>query len=279
MFTMPYDATRRALLHPGDTDDFFQHGPIPSEAALCAEMSRLAYVKEIARLDTYLARGGFSRVAAIGYETRGTQVFVARSSLQSSRSLAVVAFRGTEPDDPTDLFTDARFDKKKWGDTGSVHAGFLAALPEQAALEQAIPPDVERLLFTGHSLGAALATLAGSLHPPHHLYTFGSPRPGDADFARRLHGIEHARYVDCCDLVPQVPPEFLGYAHSGVLHYINRNGDILVTPSAEAMEQDQREATRAYLFRYAFLSGTVAVRALADHAPINYVSAAMGLRA
>ncbi|MBI3229487.1 MAG: hypothetical protein HYZ45_04655 [Burkholderiales bacterium] len=56
MLSMPYDSSRASLFHPGDADDFFGFGALPSEAALCAEMARLAYVKEIERLKAYLQR-------------------------------------------------------------------------------------------------------------------------------------------------------------------------------------------------------------------------------
>src|SRR2546430_3865218 len=39
--------------------------------------------------------------------------------------------------------------------------------------------------------------------------------------------VDHGRYVDCCDLVTRVPPEFLGYVHVGALRYIDRNGTVL----------------------------------------------------
>jgi triacylglycerol lipase len=277
MFAIPYDPSRESLFHPGRADDFFMHGPISSEAALCAEMSRLAYVKEVPRLQKYLERAGFALVTAMGYDRPGTQAFVATSSGGGARPVAVVAFRGTEPDDPTDLFADARFTKVTWDGAGRVHEGFRNALPDPAALGPMIPAGA-RVLFTGHSLGAALATLAAALRRPDHLYTFGSPRVGDAEFASGLHGVDHARYVDCCDLVTLVPPEFAGYVHAGDLRYIDRHGVVGAAPSEDAVAKDRVEASAEYVFRYAVFHGTVAARQLADHAPINYISGVMGLR-
>ncbi|MGH3783017.1 MAG: hypothetical protein ACRDRO_20940 [Pseudonocardiaceae bacterium] len=98
-----------------------------------------------------------------------------------------------------------------------------------------------------------------------------------------MQDVNHARYVDCCDLVAKIPPtEFLGfqmrYEHVGVLHYIDRHGAIVLSPSEEAIEDDQREASWTY-DKYAVVKNNVPARALADHAPINYVSAVMELRA
>jgi hypothetical protein len=139
-------------------------------------------------------------------------------------------------------------------------------------------PTGGRILYTGHSLGAALATLAAALHRPAYLYTFGSPRVGDAEFAASMYGIDHARYVDCCDLVAKVPPETVGYLHVGTLRYIDRHGTILYTPSERTKVDDQLEASAEYLVRYAPFWGNVLARQGADHAPINYLSAVMGLR-
>jgi hypothetical protein len=106
MSSIPYDASRKSLYHPGEADNFFQLGSIPNEAALCAEMSRLAYVKDERLLTQYLGRAGFRQDLALGYGSRGIQVFIAS---KQDNNLAVVAFRGTELDDPSDLFTDANF--------------------------------------------------------------------------------------------------------------------------------------------------------------------------
>ena len=43
-----------------------------------------------------------------------------------------------------------------------------------------------RLILAGHSLGAALATLAATVFPPALLVTLGSPRVGDAEFVAAL---------------------------------------------------------------------------------------------
>lgn len=281
MLTMPYDATRDSLFHPGNATDFFKHGPIASDAALCAEMARLAYVKETDRLQKFLGEGGFALGATVGYNTRGTQAFVATIPT----GLTVVAFRGTEPDDPTDLFADAKFEKVPWTvddkPLGAVHHGFAEAFrssfPQDKTFRDLLTGSA-RVLITGHSLGAAVATLAASVLRPDHLYTFGSPLVGDEEFRLSMHDVDHGRYVDCCDLVTRVPPEFLGYVHVGALRYIDRNGTVLNAPSDDTIEADRREASLAYLFKYAFRPGTVPVRELADHTPVNYLSAVMGLR-
>jgi hypothetical protein len=129
------------------------------------------------------------------------------------------------------------------------------------------------LLFTGHSLGAALATLLASVKAPSALYTIGSPRVGDDDFVASLRGVKSFRCVDCCDIVTQLPPAILGYAHLGNADYIDRNRKMNQNPSDDFVEADRLRARENYLLKYAWKSGNVSVRDLADHAPVNYVTA------
>jgi hypothetical protein len=283
MFSIPYDATRTSLFQPGSATNFFEFGPISSEAALCAEMARVAYVNDLNALREYVKRpnADFALLSAFGYGDPGSQAFIAKSR---TRSLVVVAFRGTEADDPSDWFADARFTLTPWHTLGRVHSGFAGAwdsnkVGAEVANELKAHEDC-RVLLTGHSLGAALATLAASVltHPNAHLHTFGSPRVGDADFAASMQAIDHSRYVNCSDIVTRVPPDQLGYVHVGTLRYINRNGQMPNAISEADITLDRIEGAASYLLRYAFLKGTLFTREMADHTPINYVSAVMALR-
>jgi hypothetical protein len=131
-----------------------------------------------------------------------------------------------------------------------------------------------RLLFTGHSLGAAMATLASSLQPADSLYTFGCPRVGDPAFVNSLRGLDNHRYVDCCDLVARVPPEgMLGYTHlPGDVFYIDLNREVARRDPGDAyIAADRTRAEEEYLVDYAWRIGDVPLRPLADHAPVNYV--------
>jgi hypothetical protein len=285
MPSIPYDATRTSLYHPGAADDFFSWGVPQNDAALCAEMSRLAYVKEETRLAGHLQRAGYNLVAALGYGEPGNQAFIT-----SRADVTLVAFRGTEPEDPSDLFTDAQFILSDWcGPSGQrlgmVHQGFAQAAQDMQLFARikahldALPPAAP-VLLTGHSLGAALATLMASWVPSAQLYTYGSPRVGDAAFAQSVRNAVAVRVVNCCDLATRAPPEAVfGYAHAGKLAYIDRSGRWLDSPDKRTIADDRAEATARYFVQHAFLRGTVNVREFADHAPINYVSGAMGLRA
>jgi triacylglycerol lipase len=81
----------------------------------------------------------------------------------------------------------------------------------------------QNVWFTGHSLGAALTTLAmgNASYANANLVTFGSPRVGNANFRDsffcRLRQVEKVpflkRYVHGDDIVPEVPLESMGYVH------------------------------------------------------------------
>jgi hypothetical protein len=275
MSPIPYNARAEALFFPCRNATLFPDGLPASEALLCAEMSRLAYCKaesspgEEARVRGILNAIGFTECTFFNKD--GTQGFLARSA-----TLGVLAFRGTEATDPRDVITDVRVKLDEW-DSGRVHSGFKEAIGGvwtgvEAALKDCSCP----LLFTGHSLGAALATLVASRHRPRSLYTFGSPRVGDAAFAAALQGLDIQRYVDCCDGVPVLPPEAFGYIHAGTLQYADRRGQIATNPSAKEMARDQWRAHVDYVLKHVWRWGNMWNRALADHAPINYVSALAG---
>jgi triacylglycerol lipase len=268
---IPYDASRESLFHPGRATNFFQAGPLTSDAALCAEMSRLAYVAADADLRAFLARASFSLVTSA--DVAGSQAFVAARGGD-----VVLAFRGTESDDPTDLGSDSDVALVDLDGGGHVHRGFLRALDAVwPGVAPAIPAGA-RVLVTGHSLGAALATLAALRRSGASLFTFGSPRVGDTAFAGRPDHPPHERWVDCADIVTRIPPPGLGYAHTGTLHYLDRAGRHRGGIGDTEIDADRRHAETEYLTKHAFREGTAAMRDLADHAPINYVSGVAGLR-
>jgi len=59
-------------------------------------------------------------------------------------------------------------------------------------------------IFTGHSLGGALAMLAASYWPPEQVHTFGCPRVGNSGFVKTVLCKVH-RYENWDDPVPYLP--------------------------------------------------------------------------
>ncbi len=223
----PYATSADALFRPAQGTDFFEEWDRDRDTMelnlLCAELSRLSYASpDIARPS--LARIGFTLGAWIGGEslgqrvsTRGADGFVATSE---EHQVTIVAFRGTEPDRLEDLISDVNTLQSPWGDGARVHSGFLKTFnavcePLRTALANTRP----QLILTGHSLGAALATLAAAEYRERRpvLITFGSPRAGDERFRAILDGLDVRRFVHCCDLVPRVPPARFDAANLGTL--------------------------------------------------------------
>jgi hypothetical protein len=88
--------------------------------------------------------------------------------------------------------------------------------------------------ITGHSLGAALATLYTLENaltdkiPNPGLCTFASPFVGDSTFAGAFNGLGLTswRIVNSPDIVPNLPPEILGFTHINTLQLYNSSGNV-----------------------------------------------------
>lgn len=174
-----------------------------------AEAALLAYWNPDTAIPVFLAAG----LQAEFIEASGTECYVA-----TGPDFVMVAFRGTQPDEWSDIGADADIILVPW-QYGMVHLGFRTAF-------EAVWPDLQAILenvgpgrtvwFCGHSLGAAIATLAASSYSATRgVCTFGSPRVGDEVFAdsfnQQLSG-KSLRYVNGNDCVPDVPLPIL-YRH------------------------------------------------------------------
>lgn len=177
---------------------------------------------------------GFARFRFL--DRRETQALV-----MANDAAVVVAFRGTEPAKLRDWMSD--LDTLLCdGPFGHVHNGFQQALVRVwDELNPCVTEFQDRgqsLWITGHSLGAALATLAAARwreadKPVHGLYTFGSPRVGDREFERAFgqdFGARNFRFVNNCDLVTRVPLRAMGFSHAGTLLYFDSKGRLQSDP-------------------------------------------------
>lgn len=147
---------------------------------------------------------------------------------RKGKSLLVV-FQGTDPLRLAHWLIDLDARVKD-----NVHAGFNRTVqtpwpPLAHAIEQELDRDPDRaLVFTGHSLGAALAVLAADLsqargHDVSTVYTFGMPRVGDAKFAAAYNarlGARTYRFVLGEDIVPRVPPKLARFDYRHVGHFL-----------------------------------------------------------
>jgi triacylglycerol lipase len=146
-----------------------------------------------------------------------------------NHAFAIVAFRGTEPDSILDILTNANIPLKQWDVPAErVHSGFMDALDDVWDDVAAVlaPLAGRPVWFTGHSLGGALATLAGDRYERQRhargggelggIYTFGSPLVGGRPFVDGFNarcGDRSFRFVNDRDSVPRVPPPLIGYRH------------------------------------------------------------------
>ncbi|MGD8859268.1 MAG: lipase family protein [Myxococcales bacterium] len=185
--------------------------------------------------------------------TNEVMYIVATAYLIRSRCgrVAFLAFRGTEPTNLVNWLTDADVAPRSFGGRGSVHRGFYTNLRSiwedvSIALNQAMDGEgeggdngggnghgasrpLQRLYITGHSLGGAMAVLAGARilvegnerwrGALSGIYTFGQPAVGDASFARQFEsdlGRLLYRHEFRADAVPRLPPQTTGeFTHFG----------------------------------------------------------------
>ena len=205
-------------------------------AWVLASMSHLAYDQfednRMARklFVAKLQGGGFKLIKTFYSKETDTQAFLA----ESRDGYAVLAFRGTEIAQREDLTIDAKALKVSVLE-GRIHSGFRAAYESVAGeIERSILKLVDLPLYiTGHSLGAALATVA-TQRLEHNLrirqriaacYTFGSPRVGDSHYDIEFKSPIY-RVVNTTDIVTIIPLLAMGYIHIGDIRYLGRlDGD------------------------------------------------------
>jgi hypothetical protein len=277
-----YDPSREALFTPERRETVFERDQTYSPLQIAVEAARLAYYRaeisepEKARLTEALERVGFTDLELFVDAASGGAAFAARRAADGT---ALLAFRGTQPDNLKNLVTDAEASPVEWTESsGHVHSGFAGAaralLPQIHQWLKSTNPDPTKLLFAGHSLGAALATLTATTCHPAWLVTLGSPRVGDAEFAVTVHATQSVRFVDCCDAITEVPPPIGGYVHIAPSTYLTADGRVIEKPADEFVAEDRHRARESYARQFAWeLTREVLFRELADHAPINYARA------
>jgi triacylglycerol lipase len=280
---MKYQASLSALLFPEKLPPMFKPAREYTDEMVAVEAARLSYFKferdalSRAIIESSLAMAGYDHVEFFSGKEHGGQAVAA---LQIAGNDALIVFRGTQPNDITDVATDLDIARSPWPEGGTVHSGFRTSFEE-------LWSDVHdwqgrtagrHKVIAGHSLGSGLATLCATRFDDRTLVTIGSSRVGDAAFASLLNGVDIRRFVGCCDVVTSLPPHSAGFRHVGRPRYLDRNGTDLGDAPPEVIAADREHARLDYLVKFSWRIGDVGLRDLADHAPINYVSAILGER-
>jgi|GEM_PF-602304 len=201
-----------------------QTGFSTNNAVWLSELSLLSYNKEKLLREKITSLG-------LNYKYFYDLVTDAECFVVHNEEYIIVVFRGTKGSHSS-WINNLRLRLVPFENGGKVHFGFLKALTNlrklglsaylKALLHQF--PD-HSLLFTGHSKGGGLASLCATYFPHRttSVYSFGSPRVGDQNFARSYH-VNHYRVVNNWDLVPHLPPLF--YKHTGVGVKILKDGTV-----------------------------------------------------
>jgi hypothetical protein len=163
------------------------------------------------------------------YATEIMDVYGSRGFIAQNQFGTVVSIKGT--DSWADFRADATIRKDIFLGHYGVHSGFLGRF-DQIWKQIASTNFIEPVWVTGHSLGGALATLVAfalrrvcGIMP--YVATFGSPRVGNAAFARAYNEFVPytTRVVHSLDLVPRAPK--FGYEHVNKLLHLDLDGHIL----------------------------------------------------
>ncbi|WP_028921350.1 lipase family protein [Pseudonocardia acaciae] len=248
-----------------------------------ANAAALAY-QDQPTVEAEVGRWGFDRVRH--HQTTFTPPFPLQDTqayTAASDKMIITAFRGTEVAQLRDWLADTS--TPPWpgpAGRGFVHYGFAQALesvyPDVLSAITELRDQGQSVWFTGHSLGGALAMLAGVrlyLEDPHLLasgiYTFGQPRTCD-----RILALAHDdalakrtyRFVNNNDIVPHLPPE-PAFHHVNALRYIDSHGKVHESMPLFAKLPTLTAAGVAEAL-------APASRALRDHGMKNYIAALQG---
>jgi triacylglycerol lipase len=294
-------------------EDFQNHPFLPLantfelvNAGWLADLAMLAYfnrsdIKD--RLDNSgLTAAGF----VMEFFSRDTtQYFVVHND-----NMVAVSIRGTEIDNFWGAFEDwlnnLRFEPVLDESGGLVHAGFIKDVASmwndtnegpglKSYLQPLLAPGTRTLWITGHSLGAALATLVAERaardggFDVRGVYTYGSCRVGDSDFKQKYGALgldaKNYRIVHDIDIAQQLFPH-PAYVHVGQFKFIDANGNIdptVVNPIVGDGPLPEPTTAQEWAVRLFLIFGEAGARAanalgltipkpFAEHAPIYYAS-------
>lgn len=175
----------------------------------CLYFSQLAYFSQ-SHISKKLKQTGANQVSI--YTKDGTQAYIAEYD-----DVIFVAFKGREADRWQEIKTDLHFWESEFHDC-PVHTGFMNSLnhvKQHLMIDLAYFGPEKRIVYTGHSLGGALALLLALEKEPTDICTFGNPRVFKTKDIGLSEQVNIVRVRTENDFVPYLPPAWLGYTHIG----------------------------------------------------------------
>ena len=166
-------------------------------------------------------------------------VLGAQAYVVSDADDIIIMCRGTEAINLNDTLADLKIVSVCHRFGGNVHSGFYTEYSKvihgiKKAIKLHNPEGSKNIWVTGHSLGGAIALLVSMDIKPNGCYTFGQPRVGNKTLMKQIT-FPYFRYKNNNDIVPNIPFVILGYIHSGVLRYIDINGNMIESTTSQRL--------------------------------------------
>jgi len=270
----------------------------PTNAWWLSELCRIVYTpdhkegsrpwKKVIRFD-HLEDTPFEEIRSV--HKTGTHVAIYRfqNPDQPDHNCHILCFRGTSRFRQWVLnlsATPIRWNDKNKEDEDSppetddpnpyVHSGFKILFDRIWPLIETTIADIPGpFIFTGHSLGAALATMTAIRIPPKFLYTFGSPRIGNAAFRDQLEHPLHFRITNHHDIVTLLPHSVnqikpFDFHHSGHFVYLDEDGEVHQNPPPEKLANEHWAPHLPLTWLARTFNSPHPPECVLDHSPICY---------
>ena len=270
----------------------------PANAWWLSELCRIVYTpdikegrkpwKKVIRFD-HLKNTCFEEIHSIHKTGTHAAIYRCRPPGQADKIYHILCFRGTSRFRQWVLNLSAA--PTRWHDKDTnteslssvsdasvpyVHSGFKTLFERIWPLIEPVIADIPGpFIYTGHSLGAALATMASVQKPPVFLYTFGSPRIGNAAFRDQLVHPNHFRITNHHDIVTLLPQTVdqikpFDFHHTGQFVYLDENSEVQHNPSPETLATEHWAPDKPLTYLTRTFNSPNPPECVQDHSPIQY---------
>lgn len=244
--------------------------------------------KKVIRFD-YLKNTPFEEIQSIHKTGTHAAIYRCHKPADPDEIYHILCFRGTNrirqwilnlSAAPTRwLDKDKKREASKNGNKYSapyVHSGFKILFDRiWPQIEPFINDIPGPFIYTGHSLGAALATMAAARKTPDLLYTFGSPRVGNDAFRDQLKHPTHIRITNHHDIVTLLPQKVeplkpFDFRHCGQFVYLDEKGEVQHNPSLDSLANEHWAPDMPLTYLSRTFNSPHPPECVLDHSPIQY---------